>query len=158
MWLFTKFGFFSVVNKGDNDELTVRSRTKSDLDRLRNHYLPSLSPPSAHEGTDYPWRATTSSTALGEAMRVIAQDIDYANFKDEVALGLGKDRAKRYGKIWSALYDMPDDLREPHPDGFEGLPQLNEVHHFATAVLLGSNSVTHPELTLRDFNWKLSKA
>ncbi len=122
MWLFTKFGFFSVVNKGDNDELTVRSRTKSDLDRLRNHYLPSLSPSRAHEGTDYPWRATTSPTALGEAMRVIAQDIDYANFKDEVALGLGKDRAKRYGKIWSALYDMPDDLHEPHPDGFEGLP------------------------------------
>jgi len=122
MWLFTKFGFFSVVNKGDNDELTVRSRTKSDLDRLRNHYLPSLSPSRAHEGTDYPWRATTSSTALGEAMRVIAQDIDYANFKDEVALGLGKDRAKRYGKIWSALYDMPDDLHEPQPDGFEGLP------------------------------------
>lgn len=122
MWLFTKFGFFSVMNKGDNDELTVRSRTKSDLDRLRNHYLPSLSPSRAHEGTDYPWRATTSSTALGEAMRVIAQDIDYANFKNEVALDLGKDRAKRYGKIWSALYDMPDDLHEPHPDGFEGLP------------------------------------
>lgn len=122
MWLFTKFGFFSVVNKGDKDELTVRSRTKSDLDRLRNHYLPSLSPSRVHEGTDYPWRATTSSTALGEAMRVIAQDIDYANFKDEVALGLGKDRAKCYGKIWSALHDMPDDLHEPQPDGFEGLP------------------------------------
>lgn len=40
----------------------------------------------------------------------------------------------------------------------DALPQLNEVHHFATAVLLGSNSVTHPELTLRDFSWKLSKA
>ncbi|MEZ0196568.1 MULTISPECIES: NUDIX hydrolase [Pseudomonas] len=122
MWLFTKFGFFSVVKKGTNDDLTIRSRTRSDLDRLRNHYLPSLSASRAHEGTDYPWRATASASALAEAMSAIAQDIDYANFKDEVALSLGKDRAKRYGRVWSALYDMSDDLSEPHPEGFEGLP------------------------------------
>ncbi len=122
MWLFTKFGFFSVVKKGTHDDLTIRSRTRSDLDRLRNHYLPSLSASRAHEGTDYPWRATASASALAEAMSAIAQDIDYANFKDEVVLSLGKDRAKRYGRVWSALYDMSDDLSEPHPEGFEGLP------------------------------------
>lgn len=122
MWLLTNFGFFSVVKKDASDDLTIRSRTRSDLDRLRNHYLPSLSPSRAHEGTDYPWRATASASALGEAMSAIARDIDYANFKDEVALSLGKDRAKRYGKIWSALYDMPDDLSEPHPERFESLP------------------------------------
>lgn len=52
MWLFTKFGFFSIVQK-DHDQriiLTIRSRTREDLDRLHNHYLPSLS--RAHEGTD----------------------------------------------------------------------------------------------------------
>ena len=83
MWLFTNFGFFSVVKKDESDDLTVRSRTKSDLDRLRNHYLPSLSASRGHEGTDYPWRATTSASALAEAMSAFAQDIDYANFKDE---------------------------------------------------------------------------
>lgn len=122
MWLFTHFGFFSVVSKEAGDDLTIRSRTRSDLDRLRNHYLPSLSPSRAHEGTDYPWRATAPTSAVGDAMSAIACDINYANFKDEVALNLGKDRAKRYGKIWSALYDMPDDLNEPHPEGFESLP------------------------------------
>lgn len=122
MWLFTKFGFFSVVKKGTNDDLTIRSRTRSDLDRIRNHYLPSLSASRAHEGTDYPWRATASASALAEAMSAIAQDIDYANFKDEVAFSLGKDRAKRYGRVWSALYDMSDDFSEPHQEGFEGLP------------------------------------
>ncbi|MGY2253445.1 MULTISPECIES: hypothetical protein [Pseudomonas] len=40
MWLFTNFGFFSVVQKDASDDLTIRSRTKSDLDRLRNHYRP----------------------------------------------------------------------------------------------------------------------
>ncbi len=37
MWLFTNFGFFSVVQKDASGDLTIRSRTKSDLDRLRNH-------------------------------------------------------------------------------------------------------------------------
>ena len=42
MWLFTKFGFFSVVNKGDGDQLTVRSRTRGDLDCWRR---PKIDPP-----------------------------------------------------------------------------------------------------------------
>jgi len=37
IWLITNFGFFSLVQKDASDDLTIRSRTKSDLDRLRNH-------------------------------------------------------------------------------------------------------------------------
>lgn len=37
MWLFTNFGFFSVVQKDASDDLTIRSRTKSDLDPLLTH-------------------------------------------------------------------------------------------------------------------------
>jgi 8-oxo-dGTP pyrophosphatase MutT (NUDIX family) len=122
MWLFTRFGFFSVVRKTDADTLTIRSRTRGDLDRLRNHYLPSLSPSQQHQGTDYPWRGTAEPAALEQAMALIVRDIQYPNFKDEVAASLGKDRAKRYGKVWSALYDMQEDLAEPHAEGFEGLP------------------------------------
>lgn len=123
MWLFTRFGFFSVVCKdASSDLLTVRSRTRGDLDRLRHHYLPALSPSLEQQGTDYPWRGTVGREALGLAMAAIARDIDYANFKDEVAASIGKDRAKRYSKIWAALYDMPDDLPEPRATGFEALP------------------------------------
>ncbi|MGU5711888.1 NUDIX hydrolase [Aeromonas caviae] len=124
MWLFTKFGFFSIVQK-DNDQeniLTIRSRTKGDLDRLRNHYLPSLSPSRDHEGTDYPWRANATAEALKEAMGAIVQEIDYTNFKNEVGLSTGHARAKRYSKVWSALYDMQEDFPEPQAEGVEGLP------------------------------------
>jgi 8-oxo-dGTP pyrophosphatase MutT (NUDIX family) len=123
MWLFTRFGFFSVVRKDSNsDTLTVRSRTRGDLDRLRSHYLPALSPSRQHQGTDYPRRGTVEPADLEQAMALIVRDIRYPNFKDEVAASIGKDRARRYGKVWSALHDMSEDLPEPRAEGFEGLP------------------------------------
>lgn len=114
MWLFTNIGFFSVVQKTDTDFLTVRSRVKSDLDALRRDYLPELSPSTTKGGTDYPYRATCSHTAMAVAVSKVALDIGYSNFKNEVAARQGKERAARYAKVWSALYDMPDDSR-PRP-------------------------------------------
>ena len=52
MWLFTNFGFFSVVQKNGEPELTVRSRTQGDLLRLQRHYLPGLSEPVFGQGTE----------------------------------------------------------------------------------------------------------
>lgn len=45
MWLITPIGFFSIVQKpGDkqNGTLTVRSRVRSDLEALKESYLPGL--------------------------------------------------------------------------------------------------------------------
>jgi ADP-ribose pyrophosphatase YjhB (NUDIX family) len=39
----------------------------------------------------------------------IIQDLNYSNFKDEVALKQGKARAYRYHHVWEALYGMPED-------------------------------------------------
>ena len=122
MWLFTPFGFFSVVRKPGDPLVTIRSRTRGDLVRLCKHYLPEADEPVAHEGTDYPWRVRCAQADFAEAMKAISLQIDYANFKDEVALTLGKDRAHRYAKIWSTLYGMGEDLPEPAPGGFDGLP------------------------------------
>lgn len=122
MWLFTTFGFFSVVLKPDDSQLTIRSRARGDLLRLRQHYLPRATPPQAHGGTDYPWRMRCDGADLAEAMSRIVADIGYGNFKDEVALITGKARARRYGEVWRVLHGMPDDLPEPQPTGWEGLP------------------------------------
>jgi hypothetical protein len=54
MWIMTTIGFFSIVQKPedkDDDTMTIRSRVKSDLIALRDHYLPNLSPIIAHSGT-----------------------------------------------------------------------------------------------------------
>jgi 8-oxo-dGTP pyrophosphatase MutT (NUDIX family) len=109
MWLMTNFGFFSVVQKPGTEFLTIRARVKCDLDNLRQKYLPELSPTIGHAGTDYPWRATIPHESFATALGKIAMDINYPNFKNVVAAKQGKARAGRYGKVWSALYDMPEE-------------------------------------------------
>lgn len=106
MWLFTNFGFFSIVQKPGTDFLTVRARVRGDLDTLRECYLPALSATQAKGGTDYPWRATVVHADFAAALGRIVMDLDYSNYKNEVAARQGKSRADRYGKVWSALYDM----------------------------------------------------
>jgi len=127
MWLFTPFGFYSIVRKTPGDDLTIRGRTLGDLQRLRARFLPSATVPVSQAGTDYPWRMRCSEQALAAAMPAIVASIDYANFKDEVAKVTGYARAKRYGTVWEALYGMPEDKPEPTPspainNGWEDLP------------------------------------
>jgi hypothetical protein len=109
MWLFTPFGFYSVVRKTPGPQLTIRGRTRGDLVRLRARYLPTATEPQAHGGTDYPWRMRCEDQALAAAMPQIVLDITYANFKDAVAQELGSARAHRYHTVWHALYGMPED-------------------------------------------------
>ena len=51
MWLFTTFGFFSIVQKQPSDKfLTVRARAAADLERMRKH-VPQLSATITGGGT-----------------------------------------------------------------------------------------------------------
>lgn len=103
MWLFTSIGFFSVVQKPGTDYLTVRSRVASDLEQLRERYMPELSATIEGVGSDYPFRATISHKDFAQGLAQVALDINYGNFKDEVARQMGDDRADIYGKVWATL-------------------------------------------------------
>ena len=110
MWLFTTFGFFSVVQKPGETDLTVRSRVRSDLERLRKQYLSTLGPVVEHGGTDYQYRAKVSHDALAEAMAKIVKDIDYGNFKDSVSQRQGGTRHDAYAGVWDVLADkLPEE-------------------------------------------------
>jgi hypothetical protein len=109
MWLFTPFGFFSAVQKSRTNYLTIRARVASDLDRLRERYMPALAATVKGAGTDYLFRATISHAAFAEGLSRIAANITYDNFKDEVARQAGYERAKVYGKVWSALLNLERD-------------------------------------------------
>lgn len=50
---------------------------------------------------------------------------------------------------------LKDFLKDPNAEWEQhALPQLNAVHNYVVAVLLGTNSVTHGKKTLQDFHWE----
>ena len=103
MWLFTTIGFFSVVQKSGTDFLTIRARSKTDLDNLRSKYLPELSATVSGSGTDYPFRGKVSHSVFADAMVKMVADIKYDNFKSEVDRKMGHERERIYSDVWRSL-------------------------------------------------------
>jgi hypothetical protein len=106
MWLMTNFGFFSIVKKEGEVYLTVRARAKQDLLNLKTRYLPAVGAIEESDYTDYRYRVRVPQEAFAEALREMALDIDYPNFKNSVAAAQGKARAKLYEDIWVRLLDL----------------------------------------------------
>lgn len=107
MWLITNLGFFSVVRKPGDVDLTVRARVREDLERLRAQ-VPELGEVREGGGTDYPFRATVSPEALGRGFGQLVTGIDYANFKSEVARRMGMARERVYAEIWGVLHRLEE--------------------------------------------------
>ena len=103
MWLFTTVGFFSIVQKAGDDFLTVRSRVAEDLEKLREKYIPELSPVIVGGGTDYPFRATVDHASLAQGMARIVNDIHYDTFRNEIAREMGSAREQVYNQVWKVL-------------------------------------------------------
>jgi hypothetical protein len=105
MWIFTTFGFYSVVQKEPSDAfLTVRARDPKDLDRLRER-VPDLGPTEL-KGGDYCCRARVSRPAFANGLAIIASEIHYGNFKNAVQKSMGSHRAGIYHDIWTAAYEI----------------------------------------------------
>lgn len=102
MWLLTPDGFYSIVQKRDEKDLCVRARVAADLDRLRERYLPSLSETVETADGDYRYRAWASHAAVAEALATIVRELDYDNFKNEVARK-DYERAHAYHDVWEVL-------------------------------------------------------
>jgi hypothetical protein len=103
MWLMTTVGFFSIVRKPGDTDLTVRARALEDLEALEREYVPSLGPITEAGGTDYPFRARLARDELAVAVARMVEDIDYPNFKNEVGARQGPNRARVYGEVWAVL-------------------------------------------------------
>jgi hypothetical protein len=106
MWLFTTTGFYSIVQKPGETRLTVRTRVRSDLDRLRKKYMPELSETFVDVGTDYRYRAFVDHAAFGRGLGQVAAALHYSNFKGEVARTQSTRRAAVYSTAWTALWEL----------------------------------------------------
>ena len=112
MWLLTPVGFFSIVQKATDaakNTLTVRARVKGDLEALRKRYLPAMGEIAESRTNDYRFRAVVPRADVSAAMSKMIEDLDYSNFKSEVAKVQGHAREHVYHDVWSVLYKLQKD-------------------------------------------------
>ena len=121
MWLFTDFGFFSVVKSNEeHDKVLVRGRTVEDLERLVLRHGSSLNSTVSDilmtPKNDYCCRLIVPASLWSQAVFEISENIDYDNFKNSVKKKLGHDRANQCASIWCTMrglqyprLDMIDD-------------------------------------------------
>ena len=102
-------------NKPDHT-LTIRARVYDDLVRLKA-YLPLMSDIISSEDSDYRYRAVAEREAVKAAMSMLTAEIQYDNFKDEVARseGQGYERAAVYGDVWHVLYRLQSSRFDVQP-------------------------------------------
>ena len=112
MWLITPTGFYSIVEKPTDrgkGTLTVRARVRGDLLALRRAYCPSLGQVRESDDTDYRYRATAKRADVARALAAMIDGLGYSNFKSEVAIQQGLDRAHLYHDVWNVLRRLQDD-------------------------------------------------
>lgn len=112
MWLITPIGFFSIVEKPSDkgkDTLTIRARVRSDLVALRQSTCPSLGRIRESADTDYRYRATAKRADVARALAQMVERLGYSNFKSEVAIRQGMDRAHLYHDVWDVLHRLQED-------------------------------------------------
>jgi hypothetical protein len=126
MWLATKIGFYSIVEKEhhlhpNGDKLfVVRTRTYDDLFRLIATIQPKLKRNiQIHEyaKSDYPYRIyLETKEELSTTLATLASSITYPNFKDEISESdHQQDKADAYGQLWLNLFMTyrPELFNEP---------------------------------------------
>lgn len=131
MWLFTKYGFFSVVcakqktttgfdGPMDPGHMMVRARKRAHLVNLQiaATNIPEVrdAPIIAKGGTDYPVRLVIPRYAWDCLAVELAQDVKYDNFKSEVsATSPETDYLDLLHEVWAASRDLHRPRPRPLP-------------------------------------------
>lgn len=108
MWLLTTDGFYSAVeHREDPTVLLVRSRARKDLETMLDvAYAQEKKPKIVRmKDADYEFRVEISRAKWFFYVGNAAQNIDYDNFKDAVAL-VDKERSQIYMGVWIALRNI----------------------------------------------------
>lgn len=129
MWLFTKYGFFSVTKPKLGSGaipaealVQVRARVKAHLEALRARF-PALGEPEILTTTDsdYRYRVIVEHDAWNRAASMLAEDIDYGNFKGACGRSgtwLNPEYVHALHEIWSIHHR----LQRNGGDGARELP------------------------------------
>jgi len=103
MWLMTKYGFYSIVQKRP-DEYHVRGRERKDIENL----VVGVPLPRAEiresPDTDYAVRIIVRKPEVLAILNFLGENLDYSNFKDKIDRTSDQAR-KPYHEVWHVLAD-----------------------------------------------------
>lgn len=103
MWLFTKHGFYSVVeDRADPRMLIVRARVRQDLVRLLRDAgeKKRVRGIRSTRDADYEYRVWLPRSLVAQIAAGAVRAIDYANFKDAFA---DKSRKGKLMQVWTVM-------------------------------------------------------
>jgi hypothetical protein len=116
MWLFTKYGFYSVVcarqgdgrhgEPADPNRLMIRARVRQHLEALKDRFPHLLNACEIKEfaGTDYAFRVFLDKAAWSRLLVKLNEEMDYDNFKSEVAHFQGRNSYEHsLHEVWSVM-------------------------------------------------------
>jgi len=125
MWVFTKYGFYSVAcakdrhNNADPEKVMVRARVRLHLENLIERfdeltYIPILE----DAGADYRYRLILPHGIWDNIAYKLSMEIDYLNFKNSVEPFAGKSAyEKKLLEVWVTMMGMQiDEERENAAD------------------------------------------
>lgn len=101
MWLMTKYGFYSIVQK-QPDEYHVRGRERKDIENL----VVGVPLPDAEikesKDTDYSDRIIVGKSDVLAILNFLGETLDYSNFKEKIDKTPQQAR-KPYHEVWRVL-------------------------------------------------------
>ena len=111
MWIFSKYGFFSVTQHAKRkDNIQIRARLESDLAQLKARFrhldrCPIIETPDA----DYRWRIVIARWKWELIGAELTADLDYSNFKGKIAqIPEQRDKGQMLHRIWDLHHDMQE--------------------------------------------------
>ena len=103
MWIASKFGFYSIVCK-DEDQFHVRARLIGDLQNL---LAATGLDEEIHQSdySDYKYRLVVGHDAVRKITSTLAETLDYPNFKNKIAETSSQaTKLDAYHEIWEVMY------------------------------------------------------
>lgn len=83
----------------------IRAREAASLDMLA---IMSGQPVVKTPTADYPYRVTVDDATYKLWLSNSVDELEYANFKSQVAITRGRNFAHTLGNVWSAMHDVED--------------------------------------------------
>ena len=103
MWLMTKYGFYSIVQK-QSGVFHIRSRERKDIENLvENVPLPEAEIMES-DRTDYAVRVIVGKEDVQTVLKFLGESLDYDNFKAKIDR-TSDQRHKPYHEVWQVLVD-----------------------------------------------------